>query len=100
LELIVKLNPLCLARYEVDYEVDFSKTLFQSTINFNYVENGKLEQMHYKLQISMKFKKCVFAKFIYNLQVWNMEPMNFFMEKLKNKSSKEKMKKSLMGINE
>ncbi len=49
---MVKLNPLCLTKYEVDYEVDFSKTLFQSTINFNYVENGKLEQMHYKIQTS------------------------------------------------
>jgi hypothetical protein len=52
----------------------------------------------YKLPISMQFKECVFAKF--NLQVWNMKPMKFCMEKLKNKSTKEEMKKSLMGINE
>ncbi len=50
--MVVKLNPLCLPRYEANYEVDFSKTLFQSTVNFNYVENAKLEQMHYKIQNS------------------------------------------------
>jgi hypothetical protein len=54
----------------------------------------------HKFPISMQFKECVFAKFIYNLQVWNMEPMKFSMEKLKIKSAKEVMKKSLMGINE
>jgi hypothetical protein len=48
----IELNALCLFRYEANYEVDFWKTLFQSTINFNYVENGKLEQMHYKIQTS------------------------------------------------
>ncbi len=78
-----------------------SKTLFQSTINFNYVENGKLEQMHYKIKTSNfnAIQRMCFAKFIYNLQVWNMEPMKFSMEKFKNKSAKEEMKKSLMGIN-
>jgi hypothetical protein len=54
----------------------------------------------YKIPISMQFKECVFAKFIYNLQVWNMEPMKFSMEKVKNNSSKEEMKKSLIRINE
>lgn len=54
----------------------------------------------YKLPISMQFKEFVFAKFIYNLHVWNMEPMNFSMEKLKNKSAQKEMKKSLMGINQ
>ncbi len=42
----------------------------------------------------MQFKECVFAKLIYNLQIWNMELMKISM-----KSTKEEMKKSLMGIN-
>ncbi len=48
----------------------------------------------YRLPISMQFKECVFAKLIYNLQIWNMELMKISM-----KSTKEEMKKSLMGIN-
>lgn len=52
---------------------------------------------NYKLPISMQFKECVFAKFIYNLQAWNMEPMKFAMAKLKKKISQGRNEKIIDG---
>jgi hypothetical protein len=44
-------------------------------------------------QFQCNSKTFFFAKLIYNLQVWNMEPMKFAMAKFKKKLAKEEMKK-------
>ncbi len=99
---MVKLNPLCLPKYELDHEVNFWKTLFQSIINVNYVENGMLEQMHYKIQ-TFNFnaiQRMCFCQTHLQLTSMEYEAMKFAMAKLKNKSGNEEMKKSLIRINE
>jgi hypothetical protein len=41
----------------------------------------------------MQFKKCFFAKLIYNLQVWSMEPMKICHGEVQKKSSQGRNEK-------